>query len=140
MLWEWQGRVGYALFFRAVALPVYELFEVPLNSLRDAIEVVAERFYNILPFLSLILAMWGIGWKRRLWGGLAGLGVIVVWHICFTLIVRAILLAHQFDPVAYRLLSPWFLFSDALPLVLWVLICHRPLFTALKLPSDPRGK
>ncbi len=137
VVWEWQGRLAYTLLFRTVALPVYDVFGIPPNSLRDAAEVIVDRFYNILPFLSLMAAMWGISWKRRLWGALAGFGGILVWHMCFTLIVRAILIAHQLDPTAYRLLSPWFLFSDALPLLLWVVICHRPLFAALQLSSRP---
>ncbi len=138
IVWEWKGQVGYALLFRQAALPVYSLLGIELASLREALDIVVDRFYNILPFLSLMAAMWGISWKRRGWGSLAGFGTIVAWHIGFTLIVRSIILAHQLDPVAYRLLSPWFLFSDALPLLLWVTICNNPLFTALKHVRGPQ--
>jgi len=95
--------------------------------LRDALEVTSARFFNLLPFLSLMIAAWGISWRRRIVGTLTGFVAIAVWHLGFTLIVRAILDAHHFDRTAYRLLSPWFLFSDALPFILWVIIAYKPL-------------
>ena len=131
--WEWRGQAAYALLFRWLAPPIYRLVGIELASLRGAVDVVGERFYNLLPFLSLMAAMWGIGWKRRLWGTVAGLAVIIAWHVTFPVIVRAIISAHRLDPTAYIELSPWFLFSDSLPLLLWIVISHRPLFAALKL-------
>ena len=131
VVWEWQGQVWYAVLFREVALPVYGLFGITPESLREALNVTVERFYNILPFLSLMAAAWGISWRRRIIGILAGGVTILAWHIVFTAVVRGILSAHHFDPIAYRQLSPLFLFSDALPFVLWVVIAYRPLTAIL---------
>jgi len=131
--WEWKGQIAYALLFRQIALPVYSLLGIGIATLRESLDIVVDRFYNILPFLSLMAAMWGIGWKRRVWGTAIGLTAIIAWHVSFTLIVRSIFAAHQLDQTAYLQLSPWFLFSDALPLLLWVTICHGPLFATLKL-------
>jgi hypothetical protein len=133
VIWEWKGQIAYALLFRRIALPVYGLLGIETASLRESLNIVVDRFYNVLPFLSLMVAMWGIGWRRRVWGIVAGFAIIIIWHVCFTLIVRSIVMVHQLDPTAYRQLSPWFLFSDALPLLLWVTICHASLFATLKL-------
>ena len=90
IIWEWKGQVWYALLFRQAALAVYGLIGVQLASLRGALDVVVERFYNILPFLSLMAAAWGISWRRRAIGTLAGFGTLLVWHLAFTLIVHSI--------------------------------------------------
>lgn len=137
-LWEWKAQLWYALLFRQVALGAYGLIGVELVTLRDAIGITAERFFNILPFLSLMIAAWGISWRRRLIGILSGLAVLMIWHLAFTLVVQSILNAHHFDPTAYKQLSPLFLLSDALPFVLWVIICYKPL-TAL-LPAKSKSK
>lgn len=136
VLWEWKGQRWYALFFRQAALAAYGLIGVQLAALRDALNITAERFFNILPFLSLMIAAWGITWQRRIIGTIAGLVILLVWHLSFTLVVQSIFNAHHFDQTAYKLLSPWFLFSDALPFVLWVVIAYKPL-TAL-LPAKSR--
>lgn len=138
-LWEWKAQVWYALLFRQAALGAYGLIGVELVSLRDAIGVTAERFYNVLPFVSLMIAAWGISWKRRVIGIVAGFAILVIWHLAFTLIVQSILDAHHFDPTAYKLLSPWFLFSDSLPFVLWVIIAYKPLTALLPSKSKPEA-
>ena len=132
-LWEWKGKIAYLLLFRGIAVPFYSLLGVGMVSLREPLDIVVDRFNNILPFLSLMAAMWGIGWKRRVWGTVIGAGVVITWHVGFPLIVRSIFAAHHLDKTAYLLLSPWFLFSDSLPFLLWVAICHGPLFATLKL-------
>ncbi len=134
-VWEWKGQMWYALFFRQVALAVYGLVGVQLASLRGALDITVDRFFNILPFFSLMVAAWGISWRRRIIGILCGFAFLVAWHLTFTVIVRSILDAHHFDPTAYKLLSPWFLLSDALPFVLWVIIAYKPLTSLL--PAKP---
>jgi hypothetical protein len=127
LVWEWKGRVWYVLLFRDVATPICSLLGKELGTLRDALAITIDRFYNILPFLSIMVAAWGITWKRRVIGALIGFAVLVLWHVAFTLIVDAIITAHGLDATAYKELSPWFLFSDALPFVLWVIIAYKPL-------------
>lgn len=138
-VWEWKGQLWYALFFRQVALGVYGIAGVELASLRDALDITINRFFNILPFLSLMVAAWGISWRRRIVGTLCGFAVLICWHLAFTVIVESILDAHHFDPTAYKLLSPWFLFSDALPFVLWVIISYKPLTDLLPSRSTVPG-
>jgi hypothetical protein len=135
-IWDWKGQMWYALLFRQTAIPAYGLLGIELVSLSEALNIVVSRFFNILPFLSLMSAAWGISWRRRMIGALAGFLTLLIWHLAFTLIVSSIIGAHQLDPTAYRLLSPWFLLSDALPFVLWVIIAYKPL-TAL-LPVKPK--
>ena len=135
-IWDWKGEMWYALLFRQAALLVYGILGIKLAAVSEALSIAVSRFFNILPFISLMSAAWGISWRRRLIGTLAGLLTLLIWHLAFTLIVRSIIGAHQLDPTAYRLLSPWFLLSDALPFVLWVIIAYKPL-TAL-IPVKPK--
>lgn len=140
-IWEWKGQLWYALFFRQAALLVCGIAGVQLASLRDALDITVERFFNILPFFSLMVAAWGISWRRRIIGALCGFAILVSWHLAFTVIVRSILDTHHFDPTAYKLLSPWFLLSDALPFVLWVIIAYKPLTSLLPAKSmTPKTK
>ena len=127
LFWEWKLYVGYAMLFHAVAKPVYALFGVQLITMQEPIGLVAARFYNIIPFISLMAASWGLTWKRRLLGAVAGLAAILVWHLAFPLIVRSIIASHGLGPTAYQRLSPWFLLSDALPLILWAVIAYPAL-------------
>ncbi len=123
-LWEWRLAEGYAILFRHVAGPVCGLFGIELASLADSIGLVIPRFYNVLPFLSLIIATWGLTLRRRVVAIIVGLFLLVLWHVGLALAVDAIVAAHGLDRTAYQKLSPWFLISDALPIVLWIAFAY----------------
>jgi hypothetical protein len=135
LLWEWKLYVGYAMLFHTVAKPIYALIGVQLSTMQEPISLVAARFYNVIPFISLLVASWGLTWKRRLLGACVGLAAILVWHLAFPLIVRGIIASYGLGPTAYQRLSPWFLLSDALPLILWAVIAYPALAMLFERPS-----
>jgi len=135
LLWEWKLYAGYAMLFHAIAQPVYALFGIQLSTMQEPVGLVAARFYNMIPFVSLMTASWGVTWKRRVIGAGVGVVAILAWHLAFPLIVRSIIASYGLGPTAYQRLSPWFLLSDALPLILWAVIAYP----ALALLFERRG-
>ncbi|MBD3299100.1 MAG: hypothetical protein GF341_10625 [candidate division Zixibacteria bacterium] len=123
-LWEWTLAESYVILFRHVAGAVCGILGIELASLADSIGLVIPRFYNVLPFLSLIIATWGLTIRRRLIAIVAGVCLLVLWHVGLALAVDSIVAAHGLDRTAYQKLSPWFLISDALPIVLWVAFAY----------------
>jgi len=127
VLWEWRLYEWYAIFFRTVARPVYALFGIELATMQEPVGLVITRFYNVIPFLSLMAASQGLAWKRRTAGTAVGCVVIFGWHLVFPLIVRSIIAGYGLGPAAYQRLSPLFLLSDALPLILWAVFAYPAL-------------
>lgn len=142
-LWEWRLAAWYAILFRHVAGPVCGLFGIELQSLADSIGLVTPRFYNVIPFLSLVVATWGLTLKRRAIAIAAGLVALVLWHVGLAIGVDAIVASHGLDRTAYRMLSPWFLVSDALPIMLWLIFAYpsvKALFAQRVTSPSPERK
>ena len=120
-LWiEW-GRRAYGRLFLEVANPIYGWFGITAYQ-----GGVRERYINYIPFLVLMLVTPRIGWMRRTLGTLVGLVLIFAFHVGFTVWVEA---AYPLDgsttPGGFPVYLPAILFSDALPLILWAVICHE---------------
>jgi len=135
-LWVWQGEATYARFYGALL----RALSLDPSSMREAIPIITPRFYNVIPFLSLMLSMWGISARRRILGSPIGLAILIAWHVVFLMIVQSIYNTHQLGPGAYKRLSPWFLLSDVLPWLLWALICQRPLSDLIRRKPAPAKK
>ena len=123
LTWVWVewGRQLYGRFFVAVTNPIYGWFDV--TTFQGG---VRERYINYIPFLVLMLVTPRIGWKRRTLGTLVGLVLIFFFHVGFNVWVEV---AYPLDgtttPGGFPVYLPAILFSDALPLILWAVICRE---------------
>lgn len=119
-LWiEW-GREFYGWIFSSIVGPLYDL--MGLEGFRGS----RERYINYIPFIVLMLITPRLRASRRFGGTAIGLVVIFAFHIFFSVwaqIAQPAGVAPTRESVA--LFLPVMLLSDALPFVLWALICNE---------------
>ena len=116
---EW-GRWAYAPIFMAVSGPIYDFLGI--ETFQGG---VRERYINYIPFLVLMVVTPRLGWTRRIGGLLGGCLVIFVFQIAFNGWVQvAFPGGARTAEGGFSLYFPAILFSDALPLILWALICQ----------------
>jgi hypothetical protein len=116
---EW-GRRAYGRLFVEISTPIYALIGVTAYQ-----GGVRERYINYIPFLVLMLVTPAIGWRRRLFGILVGAAVIFVFHLGFNLWAEVAFPLDGTRGGGFSFFLPAVLLSDALPFILWVLICHE---------------
>ncbi len=112
LTWFWTewGRQAYGQFLRAVAPPIYDLI-----GFGDArVGAFRHRYINFIPFVGLVLVTPGIAIKRRATGLFGGLFALFVGHLVLNLTERM-------QPGSHLPFVPS-LVSDALPLMIWVIV------------------
>ncbi len=119
-LWiEW-GRQIYGRVFSTLVTPLYASLGIV------GFQGSRERYINYIPFLVLMLITPRVRAARRFGGIAVGFLVIFTFHVFLSLWAQLAQPAGESltrDSVAMFL--PVVLFSDALPFVLWALICHQ---------------
>ena len=133
---------GYSYYYQLIRKIVFAIYRptvpagLPLNT---PISITySTRFYNIVPFLALILATPGIKLFKRL--KLMGLGLIIIFlvHLLF------IAIGHTYsyeNPslLQIHLTAVWEAIGQvAFPLLLWLILAHRyviPTFRPRKMKS-----
>lgn len=122
-LWYWKGEdyylviLNYSLTFLLIKLAGFNLQYFPAPK---------DIFNNLIPFISLMIITRRILLKKRLlWLG-GGLLILIGWHMALTEIVYFLNEKYTIDSQAYDKLSvPFFLFSETLPFVLWIIFARR---------------
>jgi hypothetical protein len=85
-----------------------------------------DIFNNLIPFISLMIITRGILFKKRLFWLVGGLLILIGWHMVLTEIVYFLNEKYTIDSQAYDKLSvPFFLFSETLPFILWIIFARR---------------
>ena len=119
-LWiEW-GRQLYGRVFSILVAPLYAALGIV------GFQGSRERYINYIPFLVLMLITPRVRAGRRLGGIAVGFFVIFVFHVFLSIWAQLAQPAGSSltrDSVAMFL--PVALLSDALPFVLWALICNQ---------------
>ena len=122
-LWYWKVQDWYLILFNHL-LTLLLIKIAGLNILY--FPAPKDIFNNLIPFVSLMIITRGFDLKIRLARLLWGLLILMVWHIMLT---QAVYLMHDQAGVAspaYEKLSvPLYLFSETLPLVLWIVFARR---------------
>ena len=116
---EW-GRQAYGRMFSFLVGPLYEaLGMVGFQGSR-------ERYINYIPFLVLMLITPRVSASRRFGGVVVGFVVILVFHLFFSVWAQLAQPAGEaITRESVALFLPVMLLSDALPFILWALICHE---------------
>ena len=123
LTWVWMewGRRAYGRFFVEVSNPVYALFDITAYQ-----GGVRERYINYIPFLVLMIVTPRISSMRRIGGILGGVLLIFGFQLAFNIWVE---FAYPIQSSArgggFAVYLPAILMADALPLILWVTICHE---------------
>jgi hypothetical protein len=122
-LWYWKGEdcylviLNYTLTFLLIKLAGFNLQYFPAPK---------DIFNNLIPFISLMIITRGILLKKRLLWLAGGLLILIGWHMVLTEIVYFLNEKYTVDSQAYDKLSvPFFLFSETLPFILWIIFARR---------------
>ncbi len=119
-LWMEWGRGAYGRFFTSMVSPLYELLDIGWNP-----GGARERYINYIPFFVLMFITPRLSMARRLYGTAAGFLAIFVFHVIFSLWVQiAYPPGQRSTSTGFAIYLPAILLSDALPLVLWAVLCH----------------
>ena len=123
VLWYWKGEdyylvvLNYTLTFLLIKLAGFNLQYFPAPK---------DIFNNLIPFISLMIITRGIRYKKRLLWLAEGLLILIGWHMVLTEIVYFLNEKYTIDSQAYDKLSvPFFLFSETLPFILWIIFAKR---------------
>ena len=123
VLWYWKGEdyylvvLNYTLTFLLIKLAGFNLQYFPAPK---------DIFNNLIPFISLMIITRGIHYKKRLLWLAEGLLILIGWHMVLTEIVYFLNEKYTIDSQAYDKLSvPFFLFSETLPFILWIIFAKR---------------
>jgi hypothetical protein len=123
VLWHWKGEGLYLVFLNHL----YGWLFIKLAGFN--IEFFAppvDIFNNLIPFVSLMIITRGIKPKTRLYHLALGLSIMILWHLILTQVVYLLHDARGVPSPAYEKLSvPFYLFSETLPFVLWILFARR---------------
>lgn len=138
LFWLWMewGQEAYLIFLTRYftfplaqetgGLPVLMSEREQLNLFLGRLHYVKSHYMNLVPFLSLILAVPGLGWKKRLFGLAAGGLLLVAWHVLFTLGLNHFQ-AKWGGPTRefFRLYIPAVSVNSAVPVIIWALVAWK---------------
>ena len=111
-MWTHGGRNLYGQFLKLIAPPIYDL--IGFDGAR--VGAFRQRYINFIPFIGLVLVTPGIALRRRALGLAGGLVALSVGHLALNLTDGGTRGAHlPFVPS---------IVSDALPLLLWVIVAY----------------
>lgn len=114
LTWFWNewAQAQYALLFRTVGYPLYEL----LGFGNARVVGFRERYINFVPFISLLLVTPGLTLRRRSIGFALGLVFIFACHLALNL--TELIQPGRSLPIVASVLS------DALPFLVWTVIAY----------------
>ena len=133
----------FALSFLALTLPLAwawfawgsDLYTRFLIDLLDALglrmrqrahgSAAAPRFISVVPFLVLMLVTPRLGWKRRVFGAVGGLAVLVAVHCGLLLVVDAATAAYGRGAESVEKFFPFVILADGVPLLLWLVLARE---------------
>ena len=117
-LWHWKGQDQYLILFNH--LLTFLLITIAGFNIQY-FPAPVDIFNNLIPFVSLMIITKEFKLKTRLSRLAWGLLILIGWHMILTEAVYLLHEGYQMTSQAYQKLSvPLYLFSETLPLVLWV--------------------
>jgi hypothetical protein len=123
LLWHWKGEGWYLVFLNHLYSYLFVKI-LGMNILFFA--PPADIFNSLIPFVSLMIITREIKPKPRLSRLALGLSIMIVWHLVLTEVVYLLHDAQGVPSRAYERLSvPFYIFSETMPFVLWVLFAHK---------------
>jgi hypothetical protein len=119
-LWlEW-GQDFYTRFIAALLGPIYEILGIQ-RAKRGPVE---PRLVSLVPFLVLMAITPSIGWQRRVWGSVFGIGALVAFHLVLLTAVDAAYARHGAGTRAVATFFPVLLINDGLPFLVWLVVAR----------------
>lgn len=109
----------------AVLRWVYRVFGMNGQTFNDAWLFARGYVLSVIPYLGLMIVGGPTGWRDRLLRGLWGLGVIALWQLITPLILYLLRGQYGGGKSFFIGVFPIFMFSYALPFVLWVVLSRR---------------
>ena len=125
-LWLWKVEALYLYFLNGVIYPILTFFTLTIRYYYSP----TEFFYSLIPFISLMIITQGVKLKKRLVYSVLGFLIIMGWHVlCYEIVFEL----HQRYLHRKRFLDfamkPFYLFSAALPFILWLVFLKNRLWT-----------
>ena len=116
--WFTNWQVRYPDWLDPIALPFFKLVGVR----KWWLALVVEHFTNIIPYIALVLSVPDHikEWKRGLLALFGGMAIIILGHLCLSWAVYYFNLDYGMSKSFYRIILPFYLLNDALPLILWL--------------------
>ena len=120
-LWMEGGQTAYQKLLGAAVVPLAKaLGEKELN-----LFVVKGHLMNLIPFMVLMLATPGLGWKRRIIGLVTGLVILFGWHLLFSLVLNHYQTLWGHGRIFYQLFIPAISVNSAVPVILWFIVAWK---------------
>ena len=109
----------------AVLRWLYRVFGLNAETFNDAWLFARGYVLSVIPFLGLMIAGGPVRLKDRLLRTLYGLAVIGGWQVCTPLVLYVLRSHYGGGKTFFVGVFPVFMFSYALPFVLWVVFSRR---------------
>ena len=123
LLWHWKGEGWYLVFLNHVCT---FLFIRILGFDIRFFAPPAPVLLSLLAFVSLMIIAIGMSVRAKALRLLVGLLIMVFWHV---ILVEAVYLLHEGpgvpSPAFEKLSGPLYIFTGALPFVLWILLAQE---------------
>lgn len=123
LLWQWKGEGWYLVFVNHLYSYIFARI-LGLNIQFFAPPVAV--FLSLLAFVSLMIIAIGMSLRTKALRLLMGLLIMVLWHV---ILVEAVYLLHEGpgvpSPAFEKLSGPLYIFTGALPFVLWILLARE---------------
>ena len=118
----WSGGMErpWMAWQKTVLLWFYQVFDLEKDAYNQAWRLARGYILSVIPFLGLMIVGGPPGIRRRLWWILLGLAVIGLWQLCTPLILYFLYVKFGGGKSFFVGIFPVFMFSYALPFVLWV--------------------
>ena len=114
-IWFNWGQSAYQDLIAGVIVPLAK----PLGQRQLNMFYAKSHYMNIVPFVTLMLAVPALGWKKRVWGILIGFGLLFIWHLVFSLTLNHFQLLWGADRRFYRFYIPAVSLNSTLPVLVW---------------------
>ena len=105
---------------KAVLLWFYQVFDLEKDTYNQAWRLSRGYILSVIPFLGLMIVGGPPGIRRRLLWSLLGLAIIALWQLCTPLILYILYGKFGGGKSFFVGIFPVFMFSYALPFILWV--------------------
>ncbi len=115
----------YPHLISPIAIPFFKFVGVT----KWRLVLVLEHFTNLVPYIALVLSSPGIitHWKRMLTALLGGTAIIMLFHLLLSWAVFYFSVKYSLSKTFYKIIVPFYLVNDAMPLILWLVFYpHLP--------------
>ena len=123
LLWRWKGEDWYLVLVNHLYSYIFAII-LGLNIQFFAPPVAV--FLSLLAYISLMIIATGMSVRTKVLRLSAGLLNMVFWHV---ILVEAVYLLHEGpgvpSPAFEKLSGPLYIFTGALPFVLWILLAQE---------------